>query len=224
MASAAALAENTLYIGTRRYSSWSLRGWLVVRLAGLTVRDHVIPIAGGGGTSEIQRISPNGLVPYLRHAGHEVWETIAICEYCADLAPELWPAAAGMRALARSAAAEMHAGFRNLRIAMPMNLGADRPGVGNTAEVRVDIDRIEAIWAMCLARSGGPFLFGTEMTAADAMYAPVVARFLSYQPVLSETSRVYCQAIRDHKLVRQWYDDAAQEPVGWRLDRYENVT
>ncbi len=224
MATQITLADNTLYIGTRRYSSWSLRGWLAVRLAGLNVDDVVIPIAGGGGTPAIQQISPNGLVPFLRHTGNEVWESLAICEYCAEHAPELWPAALADRALARSVAAEMHAGFRALRMAMPMNLGADRPGVGNTPEVRADIDRIEAIWATCLTRSAGPFLFGTEMTAADVMYAPVVARFLSYHPALSATSRAYCQSIRTQALVAQWYDLAAAEPLGWRLDRYENIS
>jgi glutathione S-transferase len=218
-----ALLDDTLYIGTRRYSSWSMRGWLAVRLAGLNVRDEVIPIQGGGGTTAIQRISPNGLVPYLRHAGNEVWETLAICEYCAEHAPALWPKAASDRALARSVAAEMHSGFRNLRIAMPMNLGADRAGIGDTPDVRADIARIEAIWQTCLTRGGGPFLFGAQMSAADAMYAPVVARFLSYHPPLSDLSHAYCQSIRSHELVCQWYNDAAAEPLSWRLDRYENI-
>ncbi len=214
---------DTLYIGTRRYSSWSLRGWLAVRLARLAVRDEVIPIKGGGQTEAIRRISPNRLVPFLRHAGNEVWESLAICEYCADHAPALWPAAPDMRALARSVAAEMHAGFRSLRVAMPMNLGADRPGVGDSAEVRADVRRIEAIWHSCLGRSGGPFLFGAEMGLADAMYAPIVARFLSYHPELSSDSLAYCRAVRAHPLVSQWYELAAAEPVSWRLDHYENI-
>jgi glutathione S-transferase len=196
---------------------------LAVRLAGLAVRDEVIPIEGGGGTTAIQRVCPNGLVPYLRHSGNEVWESLAICEYCAEHAPGLWPESVGARALARSVAAEMHAGFRNLRIAMPMNLGADRPGIGDTPDVRADIARIEIIWKTCLSSSGGPFLFGAKMGVADAMYAPVVARFLSYHPPLSDTSRVYCQDVRSHQLVQQWYDDAAAEPLTWRLARYEDL-
>jgi glutathione S-transferase len=218
------ITDNTLYIGTRRYSSWSLRGWLAVHLAGLEVEDVVIPLAGLGGTPAIKRVSPNQLMPYLRHAGREVWETVAICEYCAELTPALWPSEAGERALARSVAAEMHAGFRALRQAMPMNLGADKPGVGQVAEVRADIDRIETIWAMCLNRSGGPFLFGAAMGAADAMYAPVVARFLSYHPTLSQTSLAYCRVVREHDLVRRWYDLAAAEPEAWRLAHYESVS
>jgi len=223
MATNTTLTDDTLYIGTRRYSSWSLRGWLAVRLAKLSVTDVVIPLQGGGGTTAIARLSPNGLVPYLRHAGNEVWETVAICEYCAEHAPELWPQAPAARALARSVSAEMHAGFRALRMAMPMNLGADKPGIGDTAEVRADIARIEAIWQTCLAASGGPFLFGDTMNAADAMYAPVVARFLSYYPPLNDMSRAYCQTVRSHDLVQTWYDLAAEEPASWRLARYEDL-
>ena len=216
-------SHDTLYIGTRRYSSWSLRGWLAVRLARLEVRDEVIPILGGGRTAAIRRISPNGLVPFLHHAGNQVWETLAICEYCAEHAPALWPAAPALRALARSVSAEMHAGFHNLRAAMPMNLGADRPGIGDTPEVRADIERIEAIFKLCLERSGGPFLFGAEMSAADAMFAPVVARFLSYHPQLSAETLAYCRAVRAHTLVGQWYQLAESEPLAWRLDHYENI-
>ncbi|MBC7802200.1 MAG: glutathione S-transferase N-terminal domain-containing protein, partial [Gemmatimonadaceae bacterium] len=126
------MSEGRLYIGTRRYSSWSMRGWLLVRLAGLDVADVVIPLTGSA-SSAIAAVSPSGLVPYLEHAGHRVWETMAIAEYCAEIAPALWPADRAARTHARVIAAEMHAGFRGLRGAMPMVLHKDARGAGQTA-------------------------------------------------------------------------------------------
>jgi glutathione S-transferase len=199
-----------------------MRGWLAVRLAGLDVEEVVIPMAEGR-TPAIAAASPNGLVPYLEHTGARVWESLAIAEYCAEIAPALWPAERAARAHARSIASEMHAGFRNLRIAMPMNLGRTFPGLRRTPEALADIARIEAIWAECLALHGGPFLFGRGFGLADAMYAPVVTRFLTWQPELSATSRAYCDAVRAHPLVERWYADAAAEPAAWRLPKYEDI-
>ena len=216
------MAEGRLVIGTKRYSSWSLRGWLMVRMAGLDVEEVVVPLAGGGGTEAIKAISPNGLVPYLEHLGARVWESNAIAEYCAELVPTLWPPDRAARAHARSIAAEMHAGFRGLRMAMPMNLGRTFPGGGRTPEALADIARIEAIWAEALAAHDGPFLFGRSFTLADAMYAPVVTRFLTWQPELSEVTQAYCRVVRNHPLVARWYDEAAREPAAWLLDKYEN--
>jgi glutathione S-transferase len=116
----------------------------------------------------------------------------------------------------------MHAGFRNLRMAMPMNLGRSFPGLGRTLESLADIARVEAIWADAIAAHGGPFLMGTEFGAVDAMYAPVVARFITWQPELSTTSQRYMAVVRAHPLVARWYDEAAMEPAEWLLDRYEN--
>jgi glutathione S-transferase len=216
------MAEGRLVIGTKRYSSWSLRGWLMVRMAGLDVEEVVVPLAGGGGTEVIKAISPNALVPYLEHRGARIWESIAIAEYCAEAKPGLWPADRAARAHARSIAAEMHAGFRGLRMAMPMNLGRSFPGRGRTPEALADIARVEAIWAEALSAHGGPFLFGRDFTLADAMYAPVVTRFLTWQPEMGETSRAYCAAVREHPLVARWYDEVAREPAEWLLDKYEN--
>jgi glutathione S-transferase len=215
------MAEGRLVIGTKRYSSWSLRGWLLVHMAGLDVEEVVVPLAAGV-TQAIRAVSPNGLVPYLEHRGAKLWESIAIAEYCAELAPPLWPADRVVRAHARSIAAEMHAGFRALRIAMPMNLGRTFPGRGRTPESLADIARIEAIWAEALAAHGGPFLFGQAFTIPDAMFAPVVTRFLTWQPELSAVSRTYCAAVRAHPLVDRWYREAAAEPAAWLLDKYEN--
>jgi glutathione S-transferase len=215
------MAHSRLVIGTKRYSSWSLRGWLAVRLAGLEVEEVVIPLAGGA-TAAIKAVSPNGMVPYLEHEGARVWESLAIAEYCAEHAPHLWPADRRARAHARAIAAEMHAGFRALRQAMPMNLGRVFPGRGRTPEALADIARIEAIWAEALAAHGGPFLFGRDFGLADAMYAPVVARFLTWQPELSATSRAYVDAVRAHPLIARWYAEAAAEPAEWLLETYEN--
>ncbi len=209
-----------LYIGTRRYSSWSLRGWLLVRLAELQVEEVVIPLTTNA-SATIRQISPNGLVPYLEHDGAKIWESLAIAEYCAEFKPALWPAERVARAEARAMAAEMHAGFRGLRQAMPMNLGRAFPGLGQTPESLADIARIDALWSAALAASGGRFLFGSGMGAVDAMFAPVAARFITYAPALSETSRLYCETLRGHPLMAAWYAAAAAEPVSWRLDKYE---
>ncbi len=215
------MPEGRLFLGSRRYSSWSLRGWLCVRLAGLEVEEVVIPL-GADGTPAIKAVSPNGLVPYLEHGGARVWESIAIAEYCAEQKPGLWPADPAARAHARSIAAEMHAGFRSLRVAMPMNLGREFPGGGRTPEALADIARIEAIWREAIAASGGPFLFGREFGLADAMFAPVVTRFLTWQPEIAPETRAYVQAVRAHPLMEAWYRAALAEPADWLLDKYEN--
>lgn len=217
------MSEGRLVIGTKRYSSWSLRGWLGVHLAGLEVEEVLIPLAGGGGTEAIKQVTPAGLVPYLEHRGARIWESLAILEYCAELEPRLWPADRVTRAQARSVAVEMHAGFRAMRIAMPMNLGRDYAGLGRNPESLADIARIEAVWADCLIEQGGPFLFGAEFGAADAMYAPVVARFLTYRPELSPRSLAYLEAVRRHPLVDRWYAEAAAEPREWLLPKYETL-
>ncbi len=217
---------DTLYLGNRRYSSWSLRGWLAVRLAGLDVAERVIPFTRPGPTPAIGAVSPNGLVPCLAHRGALIWELLAIVEYCAEQAP-LWPADRAARAHARAIAAEMHAGFAALRQAMWMNIGADfavrAAGCGRTAAALADIARIEALWATTRARFGDRFLFGADFTGADVMYAPVVARFLTWRPELSEGTRAYCAAVRAHPLMEAWYAAAAGEPDEWRLADYETV-
>ncbi len=216
------MSDGTLTIGTRRYSSWSLRGWLPVRLAKLDVEDMVIPLTGHG-TPAIKAVAPGGTVPFLRHRGALVWETIAIAEYCAECAPELWPAERVARAQARSIVAEMHAGFAPLRQAMPMNLGRLRAGAGWSASVLADVARIEAIWRQTRAEfgAGGPFLFGAVFTNADAFYAPVVARFLSYGPTMGADTAAYCAAVRAHPLVDEWYRLAATEPAAWLIPATE---
>jgi len=216
------MPDGTLTIGTRRYSSWSLRGWLSVRLAGLDVAEVVIPLAGGV-TPAVQAATDGATVPFLEHRGNRLWESLAIAEYCAELASGLWPGDLAARTRARVIAAEMHAGFRALRQAMPMSLFRDAKGAGRTPEALADIARIEHLWRETREKfgAGGPFLFGAALTNADVMYAPVVARLLTYQPVLSARALAYCDAVRGHPLMAEWYDLAAQEPESWFLPRYE---
>ena len=214
------MADGRLVIGTRRYSSWSLRGWLAVQLAGLDVEEQVIPIAGGR-TAAIAQATPNGLVPYLEHRGARIWESLAIGEYCTEQAPALWPADRMARAAARSVASEMHGGFRALRLAMPMNCGRDATPLaeGVPDDVAGDIARIASIWSEAAA----PYLYGETFGIADAMFAPVVSRLLSYAVPLGERAAAYRDRVRAHPLVQRWYDEAAREPVEWRLDKYERV-
>ena len=216
------MADGKLYIGTRRYSSWSLRGWLPVRLANLDVEEVVIPLAGGS-TPAVKQASPSGFVPYLVHNDNKVWDSLAICEYCAELSPELWPASITARAHARSISAEMHSGFRELRMNMPMSLFRDAQGAGQTPGVLADIARIDAIWTGTTERFGaeGPYLFGAAFTAADAMHAPVVFRFMTYRPTLSPTAQAYADAVLAHPLMVEWLDEARGEPKEWYLPAME---
>ena len=219
------MPDGRLYIGNRRYSSWSMRGWLAVRAAGLDVEEVVVPFSRPGPTPAIAALSPNGLVPYLEHRGARVWESIAVCGYCAEHAPALWPKDRIARAHARSIAAEMHAGFRELRQAMWMNLGRDFAGLGRTPGALADIARIEALWAETRQRfgAGGPYLFGADLTVSDVMYAPVVTRFLTWKPDLTPQTLAYCDAVRAHPLVAAWYDAAAAEPAEWLVAEYETL-
>ena len=222
------MADGRLVIGTQRYSSWSLRGWLMVKLADLPVSVDVIPLEGGGQTRALKTLSPNGCVPYLEHDGAVVWDSLSIAEYCAEFAPGLWPADRRVRAVARSVSAEMHSGFRGVRSTLPMNLGRDNRPLAKPLEADVlqDIERIDALWTNARTRygQGGPFLFGAQFGNADAMFAPVVCRFLSYGVSdLSDDSLAYMEAVRNHPLMQEWYDAAAREPEAWHLERYESI-
>lgn len=219
------MAEGRLYIGNRRYSSWSMRGWLAVKLANLDVEEVLIHFSRPGPTAAIGKLSPNGLVPYLEHRGARIWESLAVCEYCAEIAPSLWPSDRVARAHGRSISAEIHAGLTGLRQSMWMNLGRDFSGHGRTPAALADIARVEAMWADTRRRfaAEGRFLFGATLTVADVMYAPVVTRVLTWQPEISAETRAYCDAVRAHPLVAAWYDGAAAEPDDWTLTDYETV-
>ena len=217
------MSDGTLYIGNKRYSSWSMRGWLAVKLANLDVDIVLIPFVRPGPTPAIADHSPTGLVPFLEHKGAAIWESLAICDYCAEIAPALWPAERVARAHARSISAEMHAGYRDLR--MWMNLGRDFSPHGRTPGALQNIARIEALWADTRARfgAGGPYLFGETFGMADAMFAPIVGRVLGWKPELSAESLAYCNAVRAHPLVDAWYRDALAEPDSMLVEDYETL-
>jgi glutathione S-transferase len=216
------VAEFTLYIGNKNYSSWSLRPWLLMKQAGLAFDEVVIPLYTPTAKQEILRHSPSGRVPCLKHGDVTVWDSLAIAEYLADLFPQaqLWPADPDARAVARGAAAEMHAGFAALRQNMPMNLRAAFPGQGLSPAVQEDINRITALWRDCRRRFAGhkPLLFG-DFSIADAMYAPVVARFATYAVPLGEDARDYVRLILELPAMREWIEAAKLEP--WTIPQFE---
>jgi glutathione S-transferase len=201
-----------LIFGNKNYSSWSLRAWLPLKHCGIAFEDERIALFEPGYKERIQRHSPAGKVPVLIDGSTIVWESLAIGEYLAETFPTLglWPADAGARAHARAISAEMHAGFPNLRSAMPMNIRASHPGKGRSPEVDADIARVVAIWNECLQRSGGPFLFGA-FTLADAMYAPVATRFLTYAVPLDARARGYVEHLWNLPAMLQWRADAVAE-------------
>ena len=216
------MADMTLVIGNRNYSSWSLRAWLALRVAGIDFDEVVILLDQPDSKARISNYSAAGRVPVLCHNDLTIWDSLAICEYVADLAPEarLWPADRDARAVARAVCAEMHSGFEALRMALPMNIRAERPGIVLSDETQADIDRICAIWSDCRRRfgEGGPFLFG-HFTIADAMVAPVVARFHSYGIAVGDRNRTYMEAVRSLLAMVEWSAAAAAEP--WVLETEE---
>ncbi|HUK59159.1 MAG TPA: glutathione S-transferase family protein [Stellaceae bacterium] len=210
------MAEFTIYIGNKNYSSWSLRAWLMAKAAGIPFDEVLIPLWQEGSEAELRRISPTRKVPVLRHGNVTVWESLAIGEYLAELQPavRLWPEEAGARAVARAASHEMHAGFLNLRRALPMNLRASRPGRPVAPEVRADLDRIAALWQDCRQRFGaaGRYLFG-HFTIADAMYAPVVSRLRTYGIAFDGVAQAYADTMWDHPALQEWAAAARIEPM-----------
>ncbi|MES2173324.1 MAG: glutathione S-transferase [Pseudomonadota bacterium] len=207
-----AIAELTL--SSKNYSSWSLRGWLLCRIAGLRVVEKTIALDDPENRAELLLLSPSVLVPRLTHEGASVWDTLAIAEYLHELYPNIgmYPVDRIARAHCRSVSGEIHSGFANLRSALPMNLKVRHARFPIFSGAKPDIDRIETIWAECLASYGGPWLFGKEPTVADAMFAPVAQRFLTYAVPLSAPSAAYCQTINGWPLMREWIDDARNEP------------
>jgi glutathione S-transferase len=208
------MEDRTLVIGNKAYSSWSLRPWLVLKQAGIPFTEIRIPLYTAGSKKELLKHSPAGKVPILHDGEISVWESLAICEYLAEKFPEkrLWPAGPAARALARSVATEMHAGFTELRTHMTMNCRKHHPGKGRTPAVLQDIERISAIWNDCRKRygQGGDFLLG-HFTIADAMYAPVVTRFVTYEVALDGSASAYRDVIMALPAMRQWMAEAGAE-------------
>lgn len=215
------MAEFTIYIGNKNYSSWSLRGWLMLKQTGVAFGEILVPIGLPTSRAEILRYSPSGKVPALVHGDMTIWELLAIGEYLAELFPaaRLWPAERRARAVARAVSLEMHAGFMPLRRHLPMNMRSqfDRAII---AEIEGDIDRVAALWRDCRKRfgAGGDFLFG-HFTIADAMYAPVVSRFRTFKVPLDAEAEAYAAAVTAWPAYREWLAGARNEPM--IIDQWE---
>jgi len=205
-------ASLVLVIANKNYSSWSMRPWTLLRGREIPFQERLIKFESQDWRDQIGTLSPSGLVPVLWEGapgkGFATWDTLAIAERLHELFPGrgVWPADAQLRARARSSAAEMHSGFRALRAAMPMNIRNRYPGKGMNDGVAKDIARISAIWA----QARGPYLFG-EFSAADAFYAPVATRFVTYAVELKGAAQRYQQALLDSPAVKAWSADAVKE-------------
>jgi glutathione S-transferase len=205
----------TLVIANKNYSSWSMRPWVLLRTLGIEFDEVQLKFGSDAHRDGIARWSPTGLVPVLWLDGEPVWDTLAIAETVAERWPErrAWPTDARARAVARSVCAEMHSGFRALRGAMPMNIRGAYPGKGMNPDVRKDIDRVVDIWTACRERfgQGGDLLFG-GFSIADAYYAPVVTRFVTYAVELPPAARRYADAVLALPAVREWSAAGRAEP------------
>lgn len=218
------MARYRLVIGNKNYSSWSLRPWLFLRHHRIEFDELRLPLDSERFQSEIWQLSPSGRVPVLHDGGRKVWDSLAILEYLAEAHPQAegWPADVEARALARCIGAEMHAGFADLRSELPMNCRRRSAAPPLTAFARRDVDRVQAIWRQARGHygDGGPFLFG-PFGIADAMYAPVASRFLSYGIDLDPVARAYVEAIHAMPAMQQWQRDAAGEAES--IGKYEAV-
>jgi glutathione S-transferase len=208
------MAEAELTISSKTYSAWSLRGWLLCKLAGLDVEERPVSFDDPANRAELLLLSPSVLVPRLTHQGISVWDTLAIAEYLNEVCPEagMYPADRKARAHCRAISGEIHSGFSNLRSALPMNLKAHHENFRIFTGAKPDIERIETIWSECLRDYGGPFLFGARPTVADAMFAPVTRRFLSYNVALDAINAAYCQTVSDWPPMIEWTKAALEEP------------
>ena len=209
------MSRTILTISSKNYSSWSLRGWLLCRMAGLAFEEELLSGDDPNARAELLLLSPSFLVPCLNHDGHKVWDTLAIAEYLNETFPQagLLPDDTAARTHCRSVSGEMHSGFANLRSALPMNLKARYPGFKVWAGAQADIDRVTAIWRECLGEYGGPYLFGARPTMADAMYAPVATRFQTYDVKLDRAAQDYCETMLSLSDVLEWIEAAKTELV-----------
>ena len=208
------MAKATLTISSKNYSSWSLRGWLLCRMAGLDFDEELVAHDDQEVRQELLLLSPSVRVPRLSDGRVTVWDTLAIAEYLAEIAPDagLLPKDQAMRAHCRAVSGEMHSGFYNLRSALPMNLKARHQSFKIFSGARPDVERIKTIWAECLEAYGGPYLFGAKPTVADAMYAPVCTRFRTYAVALEPILTAYCDTIFHWPLMQEWTQGALVEP------------
>jgi glutathione S-transferase len=208
------MATAVLTISSKNYGAWALRGWLMARLAGLEFSEEVISCDDPGMKAEMLLLSSSMLVPSLLHDGIKVWDTLAIGEYLNEIAPkaQLLPLEPAARAHCRAICGEMHSGFGSLRSALPMNIKAHFPQFKVWSRAQADIDRVKEIWTGCLSSYKGPYLFGKQPTMADAMYAPVVTRFLSYDVPLDKACAAYAKHIMALPAMQEWVAAAQVEP------------
>ena len=207
------MAAATLTLSSKNYSSWSMRGWLMAKLAGIDFEEVIIEPGDADARAEILLLSPSILVPCLVYDGVRVWDSLAIGEFLHEIKPKkrLLPADRAARAHARAICGEMHSVFVSLRQALPMNIKAHIPGFKIWSKAQADIERIKTIWTECLKRYGGPFLFGAEVGLADAMYAPVISRFRTYDVKLSQPLQDYADRIWSLPAVAEWREAALAE-------------
>ena len=206
------MTVTTLTLSSKNYSSWSLRGWLMVKLAGIPFEEMIIEPNDADARAEILLLSPSILVPCLTYEGIKVWDTLAIGEFLNELKPKkaLLPKDRARKAHCRAISGEMHSGFVSLRQALPMNIKGHFPNFKVWSKAKADIDRITTIWRECLTSYDGPFLFG-EITIADAMYAPVVSRFRTYDVKLEPLLQTYADQIWDLPAMQEWREAAIAE-------------
>jgi glutathione S-transferase len=208
------MAKAVLTISSKNYGAWALRGWLMCKLARLDFDEHVIPPDDPAMKAEMLLLSASMRVPSLDHDGIHVWDTLAIGEYLHEIRPKagLLPADRKARAHCRAICGEMHSGFSALRSSLPMNIKAHFPGFKVWSRAQADIDRILAIWNECLDTYGGPYLFGDKPCIADAMYAPVVTRFITYDVAIDLPCVAYCDTIMALPAMQEWVAAAEAEP------------
>ena len=208
------MSKATLTLASKNYGSWSLRGWLLCKMADLDFEEKHVSTDDPSTRAELLLLSPSFLVPALLHDGLKVWDTLALAEYLHEINPAagLLPTDQAQRAHCRSICGEMHSGFSNLRSALPMNIKAHFPGFKSWAGARGDIERITAIWRECLTAHGGPYLFGSKPGAADAMYAPVCSRFTTYDVAVDPQAQAYCKTIMTMPHMQEWIAAAKVEP------------
>lgn len=207
----------TLHVGTKNWSTWSLRGWLPLKLAGLPFEEKLVPLRRDTTSDAVKKVSPSGWVPVLDvdegHRQFRIWDSLAIAEFVAEIAPaaNLWPEDRAQRAKARAICAEMHSGFQALRQQFSMEFARHLPGQTPTDDTAKAIARIQAIWTECLTESGGPYLFGAHFGNADVFYAPVVSRFHTYDVRPDGKAGEYLKRVWSHPLMREWLKAAGEE-------------
>jgi glutathione S-transferase len=208
------MVKAVLTISSKNYGAWSLRGWLLARLAGLDFTEKVISPDDPAMKAEMLLLSSSMLVPSLQHKGVEVWDTLAIAEYLNEIKPkaQLLPSDVKARAHCRAVCGEMHSGFASMRASLPMNIKAHFPNFKVWSRAQADIDRVVQIWSNCLTTYGGPYLFGQQAGVADAMYAPVVTRFLTYDVKTNPACVAYCSRIMALPAMQEWVAAANAEP------------